>query len=46
MKVFAFPVSIIVLWICVSSSQTIILVKTCLHACLEFSESEFNMGNL
>ena len=31
MNVFAFPVSIIVLWICVSSSQTIILVKTCMH---------------
>ena len=30
-NVFAFPVSIIVLWICVSSSQTIILVKTCMH---------------
>ena len=30
-NVFAFPVSIIVLWICVSSGQTIILVKTCMH---------------
>ena len=44
MNVFAFPVSIIVLWICVSSSQTVILVKTCVH--VWSSESEFNMGNL
>ena len=39
MNVFAFPVSIIVLWICVSSSQTITVVKTCMHV-WNFSESE------